>query len=197
MIVLEGGEATGKSTQAALLARRLGAVLTREPGGTVFGERLRTLLLDPELPAPVARAEALLMLAARAEHAAEVIAPALAAGRCVVCDRYSPSTIAYQGYGRGLDPEELARLSAWAAGGVEPDRVVLLRLDRVTARSRRRAARQPDRLEQEQDEFYDRVDAAYAVMAAADPEHWRVIDAVGTIEEVAERVVEAIADLPT
>ncbi|MDQ2725038.1 MAG: dTMP kinase, partial [Actinomycetota bacterium] len=125
-IVLEGGEASGKSTQAARLAADFGAVLTREPGGTAVGERLRTVLLDPTLPEVTDRAEALMMLAARAQHVAEVIVPALDAGRQVVCDRFSGSTLAYQGYGRGLPPESLARLSTWAANGVTPDRVILL-----------------------------------------------------------------------
>ena len=102
-IVLEGGEGVGKSTQAAALARHLGAVLTREPGGTALGEALRGLLLGSDRPAPVARAETLMMLAARAQHVAEVIEPALARGQDVVCDLYSGSTLAYQWYGRCLD----------------------------------------------------------------------------------------------
>ena len=115
--MIEGGEAAGKSTQAARLAADLGAVFTREPGGTALGEALRRLVLDPSLPAPVPRAETLLMLAARAQHVAEVIEPALARGADVVCDRYSGSTLAYQGYGRGLDLVELAGLDRWANGG--------------------------------------------------------------------------------
>ena len=119
-IVLEGGEGVGKSTQAAALARHLGAVLTREPGGTALGEALRGLLLGSDRPAPVARAETLMMLAARAQHVAEVIEPALARGQDVVCDRYSGSTLAYQGYGRGLDLGEIAGLDRWASGGRAP-----------------------------------------------------------------------------
>lgn len=194
MIVLEGNEATGKSTQAALLAETLGAVLTREPGGTDLGERLRGLLLDPDLQPPIARAEALLMLAARAQHVGEVIIPALEQGRWVVCDRYSASTLVYQGYGRGLEPDDLATMSTWAAMGVEPDRIVLLTVDRATARARR-ASSLPDRFEQEHDDFYDRVDAGYAALAKADTAHWRVVDATGTVDEVAARVAEAVADL--
>jgi dTMP kinase len=132
-----------------------------------------------------------MMMAARAQHVADVIIPALEQGRCVVCDRYSPSTVAYQGYGRGLDPEELARFSAWAAAGVEPDRIVLLSVDRATARARR-AASVPDRFEQEEEDFYDRVDAGYAALAKADPAHWRVVDATGTVDEVAARVAQAV-----
>jgi dTMP kinase len=167
-------------------------VLTREPGGTATGERLRTLLLDPALPPLDRRAETLLLLAARAQHVAEVVAPALAAGRHVVCDRFSGSTIAYQGYGRGLDPGELTRLSAWASAGVEPDRVILLRTSAAVAADRlaRRASGQ-DRLEGEGADFFRQVDEGYAALAAADPIRWRVIDASGTIDEVAARVALA------
>lgn len=135
------------------------------------------------------------MLAARAEHVCEVIAPELAAGRDVVCDRFSGSTLAYQGYGRGLDVDELSRLSSWAAPGVLPDRIVLLHLDPLLARSRRAGRRPPDRLEQEDAGFHARVDAGYAALAAADPFRWRVVDGAGTVEEVAARIDAAVADL--
>ena len=115
-MALEGGEGAGKSTQATLLADEMGALLTREPGGTPTGEQIRTLLLDPALPAISARAEVLLMLAARAQHIAQVVEPALAAGRDVVCDRFSGSTLAYQGYGRGLGVDEISAMSRWALG---------------------------------------------------------------------------------
>ncbi|MBU6217344.1 MAG: dTMP kinase, partial [Acidobacteria bacterium] len=116
-IVLEGGEGCGKSTQVELLARDLDALATRQPGGTELGSRLRALLLSAvDDPSPVdERAEALLMAADRAQHVAQVVRPALDAGRHVVCDRYTPSTIAYQGHGRGLDVDWLERLAAWAA----------------------------------------------------------------------------------
>jgi dTMP kinase len=192
LIVLEGGEGTGKSTQAARLARDLGALLTREPGGTATGERLRALLLDPALPALDRRAETLLLLAARAQHVGEVLAPALATGRDVVCDRFSGSTIAYQGYGRGLDPEEIARLSLWASAGVEADRVVLLRTSAAVVADRlARRGGSPDRLEGEGATFFAKVDAGYAALAAADPIRWRVVDGSGTVDEVAARVAEA------
>src|SRR5580658_6734130 len=143
-IVLEGGEAAGKSTQAALLAGRLNAVLTREPGGTAVGEALRRLLLDLPL-APVPKAEALLMLAARAQHVAEVIDPALARGEDVVCDRYSGSTLAYQGFGRGLPLDELQKMNSWATGSRAPDVIVLLNLPMADARQRLSSTR-PDRI---------------------------------------------------
>ncbi|HET6794179.1 MAG TPA: dTMP kinase [Acidimicrobiales bacterium] len=193
-MVFEGGEACGKSTQAAILAGVLDAVLTREPGGTAAGEHIRALLLDPSLPAVVPRAETLLMLAARAQHVDEVILPALDAGRDVVCDRFSGSTIAYQGYGRGLDPTALADLSAWAAGGLEPDVVVLLRVEPSVAAARRSTRTQgDDRIEGEAAEFFARIDAGFDALAAGNPGRWRVVDGAGTVEEVATRVAGAVA----
>ena len=190
-IVLEGGEGVGKSTQAAALARHLGAVLTREPGGTAVGEALRNLLLSSSRPAPVARAETLLMLAARAQHVAEVIEPALAGGRDVVCDRYSGSTLAYQGYGRGLDLGELVDLDRWASGGRTPDLVILLDMPVELAR-RRRAGTAPDRIENEGDAFLERVQAGFRELAAASPGRWKVVDACGEVAEVAAAVRAAV-----
>jgi dTMP kinase len=189
-IVLEGGEAVGKSTQAALLAQRLGAVLTREPGGTAVGEALRRLLLDLPL-APVPKAEALLMLAARAQHVAEVIEPALVRGADVVCDRYSGSTLAYQGYGRGLPLAELEEMNGWATGHRAPDVIVLLELPLEVARQRLGAATL-DRIEAEGAEFLQRAQAGFRQLAAADPLRWQVVDASGTVEDVAERVWKAV-----
>ncbi|MGH9055598.1 MAG: dTMP kinase [Acidimicrobiales bacterium] len=191
MIALEGGEGSGKSTQAAILARSLGAALAREPGGTASGERIRALLLDPALSHLQPRAEVLLMLAARAQHVEEVIAPALASGRDVVCDRFSASTVTYQGHGRGLDLAELARLSTWASGGVEPDRVVLLQVTAAVAAARRAARTGHDRIEGEGAEFFSRVEAGFAAMAAADPARWRVVDGAGSVDEVAALVLAA------
>jgi dTMP kinase len=192
LVVLEGGEACGKSTQAARLAPRLGAVLTREPGGTVVGERIRSLLLDPALGAELdARAEALLMAAARAQHVAEVVAPALAAGRVVVSDRFVGSSLAYQGYGRGLPQPDLAALSAFATGGLGADVVVLLDLESTEAAARRGPV--PDRMEAAGEAFHRRVEEGFAALAAADPDHWVVVDASGTIDEVADRVWDAVS----
>ena len=190
-IVLEGGEGVGKSTQAAALAHHLGAVLTREPGGTALGEALRALLLGSDCPAPVARAETLMMLAARAQHVAEVIEPALARGQDVVCDRYSGSTLAYQGYGRGLDRDEIAGLDRWASGGRGPDLVVLLDMPVEGARQRR-AGTTPDRIEGEGDDFLERVQAGFRALAAASPGRWKVVDASGGVEEVAAAVRAAV-----
>lgn len=190
-IVLEGGEAAGKSTQAALLAEHLGALLTREPGGTAIGEALRRLLLEQSLVAPVPRAEALLMLAARAQHVAEVIEPALARGDDVVCDRYSGSTLAYQGYGRGLDVDELRGLDSWANGHRVPDVVVLLDLPLEIARERLGRSHR-DRIESGGDDFLARVHAGFRLLAAQDPRRWRVVDASGTVDEVAALVRKAV-----
>jgi dTMP kinase len=192
LIVLEGGEATGKSTQAALLAERLGAVLTREPGGTATGERIRALLLDPTLQELDPRAETLLLLAARAQHVAEVIRPALEAGRDVVCDRYAGSTLAYQGWGRGLAPAELAGLTTWATVGVQPDLVVLLTATPAVTAQRRARRGGADRMEGAGAEFFHRVDEGFAALAAADPQTWRVVDGDGSVAEVAALVAIAV-----
>jgi dTMP kinase len=190
-IVLEGGEGSGKSTQARLLADALGAVLTREPGATEVGRRIRDVVLDPAAGRGLDdRAEALLMAADRAQHVAEVVRPALDAGRDVVSDRFSGSTLAYQGHGRGLDLGELAWLSRWAARGLEPDVVVLLDVPREVAAARMGGA--PDRMEAAGAAFHTRVLAGYRSLAAADPARWVVVDGTGTVEEVAERVLKAV-----
>lgn len=189
LIALEGRDASGKSTQAEILARRLGAVLTREPGGTALGERIRGLLLDPEVTALDARAEALLMAAARAQHVTETISPALEAGRHVVTDRYSHSSLAYQGHGRGLPVEEVGWVSDWATGGLSPDLVVLVDVPEDVARRRRVGS---DRFELEDQAFHRRVAEGYHHLAAEDPDLWRVVDGTGTVEAVAGRVWAAV-----
>ena len=189
LIAFEGGEASGKSTQAARLAAELGAVLTREPGGTGLGKRIREIVLDPGVPLIAPLTEALLMAADRAQHVAEVIEPALAAGDDVVTDRYIPSSLAYQGYGRGLDVDELRRLSAWASGGVDADLVLLLDVPSSVAAERLEGR---DRMEAEGDEFHARVADGYRQLAADDPARWVVLDGVGSIDEVATRVRDAV-----
>jgi len=146
LLALEGIDGSGKTTQARALAATLGARLTHEPGATALGAALRRLLLSPEAPPLTLRAEALLMAADRAEHVDLVVAPALAAGEWVVSDRFSGSTLAYQGYGRGLDTAELAQLVAWATSGLAPDLSILVDVPVDLAQSRR-AASKPDRLE--------------------------------------------------
>ena len=189
LIVFEGGEGSGKSTQAALLASQLGAALTREPGGTQVGARIREIVLDPGLAGPLAPwAEALLMAADRAQHVAEVIEPALSAGHDVVTDRYIPSSLAYQGHGRGLDVEELRRLSS-AAGAPEPDLVIFLDVPASVAAERLHGR---DRLEAAGEDFHARVADGYRQQAAANPDRWIVIDGTGAVDDVAARVREAV-----
>lgn len=192
-VAFEGGEGSGKSTQARLLADALGAVLTREPGGTSLGRRLRELVLAPSSPSLAPRAEALLLVADRAQHVADVVQPALRAGRHVVTDRFSGSTLAYQGFGRGLDVEELAWLCRWAAGGLEPDLVVLL--DVQVAMAGARSHGPTDRMEAEGEGFHDRVLAGYRALAEADPARWTVVDGNRPTDEVAERVAAAVEAL--
>jgi len=198
LIAIEGGEGVGKSTQAALLASAIGAELSREPGGSPVAERIRELLLDRSLGTPAPRAELYLMLAARAEHLTVRIEPALAAGRHVVVDRFAGSTLAYQGYGRGLPVEEVRRACDLASGGRWPDLSVLLDMPREVA-ERRRAAQQaqlpgvsPDRIEAEEPEFHRRVNEGFREIAANDTEHWVVLDGSASAAEVAVEVLGAV-----
>ncbi|HUF31782.1 MAG TPA: dTMP kinase [Acidimicrobiales bacterium] len=191
LIALEGGEGCGKSTQAALLAERLGVLLTREPGGTAIGEQVRALLLDPATAGLAPRAEALLMAAARAQHVAEVIRPALDAGRDVVTDRWVGSSLAYQGHGRGLPVADVAAVSAFAVDGVTATVVVLLDVPAGEAAARR-SGTSADRLEREGGGFHGRVAEGFAALAAADPGRWVLVDGTGDPAEVAERVWAAV-----
>lgn len=189
-IAFEGGEACGKSTQALILAESISAVLTREPGGTALGEEIRTLLLHADHDVD-ARAEALLMAAARAQHVRDVIEPSLAAGRHVVTDRFTASSLAYQGAGRGLPLGEVRALSMFATGGIEPDLYVLLDLDPAAAVERRTRAH--DRIESADAEFHRRVRDAFLALAAADPDRWLVVDAAGIVEDIAAAVRSRVA----
>ena len=194
-IVFEGGDASGKSTQSTRLAERLGAVHTREPGGTDIGRRLRDLMLDARTTGLADRAEALLMAADRAQHVAEVVRPALVAGRHVVSDRYIGSTLAYQGHGRGLPIIELRRMSAWASGDLWPDLIVLLDVPPEVAAARASGA--PDRVEAAGADFHDRVARGYHALASADPLHWVTIDGSAPADEVEAAVWAAVtARLP-
>jgi dTMP kinase len=185
-IVFEGGEGSGKSTQAAILARRTGALMTHQPGATDLGQALRGILLDGVAGEVASRAEALLMAADRAQHAAEILLPTLHSGRSVVCDRYIGSSVAYQGHGRGLDPQEIAWLSDWAVDGLMPDVVIYLRVNQHEAAQRTGAPR--DRIEAAGTEFHRRVLDGFEAQATADPSRWVALDGSGTVEEVAFRV---------
>lgn len=194
LVVLEGGDAVGKTTQLERLAARLRdrdleVVTTFEPGATSLGARLREILLDDAQPVdPVA--EALLMAADRAQHVAEVVAPALARGACVVSDRFVPSSLAYQGVGRGLGVAEIEHLNQLAAAGIEADLVIVLDLSPEAARERLGVDR--DRLEGEGDAFALAVHEAYRDLARA--RGWVLVDAGGSTDDVAEAVWAIVCD---
>lgn len=190
--MFEGGEGSGKSTQAALLAEALDAHLTREPGGTPSGEKIRAMLLETSDLALSPRTELLLMVAARAQHVSERIAPTLAVGRDVVCDRFSGSTLAYQGYGRGLPLEDVIVACEIATAGVRPDLTILLDLPVALAAVRR--GRISDRIEAAGEEFHARVAKGFRAIALAESDRWVVIDGSGTIGEVAAQVSRVVND---
>jgi len=194
-VVFEGGEGVGKSTQVARCAdwaRASGreVVVTYEPGDTKTGAAIRELLLHADGPLD-AHAELMLMLADRAQHVAEVIEPALARGAVVISDRYTPSTLAYQGVARGLGVAFVEELSAWAAGGLAPDAVVVLDLPDAEAEARVAAAR--DRVERAGDLFHRQVRAAYRTLGTE--RGWLLIDASGSFDDVSARVRAALAPL--
>lgn len=179
-LVLEGGDGAGKSTQVEALAEWIRAkghevVVTREPGATPVGKRLRSILLDVSSAGLSNRAEALLYAADRAEHVDSLVRPALERGAIVISDRYIDSSVAYQGAGRDLSPTEIARISRWATSGLVPHLTVLLDVDPETARERFTEA--PDRLESEPPEFHARVRSGFLTLAAADPTRYLVVDA--------------------
>ncbi len=196
-VSLEGGEGAGKTTvldalRVALRERGEEVVSTREPGGTPLAEMIRGLLLDPSHEPPSADAELLLMFAARAQHVRETILPALGRGAWVLCDRFTDSSYAYQGGGRGLDPAWIAALERRVVG-MQPGLTLLLDVD--VARGRERARGRdllPDRIESERDEFFERVRAAYRARAAADPARFRVVDASRPAAEVAADAVRQL-----
>lgn len=191
-VVFEGGDGAGKTTQMQALVRWLQArgydvVTTREPGGTEIGRRIRPILLDPGSSSIDPRTEALLYAADRAQHVAEVVKPALEAGKIVVSDRYVDSSLAYQGVGRGLGIDDIYRISEWATGGMIPDLVFYLRID--SRSGLRRVGDEPDRLEREERSFHERVTRAYTELAGRFPERFVVIDAAAPQSEVHEQVV--------
>jgi dTMP kinase len=192
-IAFEGAEACGKSTQAALLANRLDAVLTRETGGTSVGARLREILHDNAVTNLTARAEALMTAADRAQHIAEVVAPALDAGRSVVSDRSLYSTLAYQGFGRELPVEELKQINDWAIAGRWPQLVVFLDTPDELIAERLRD-RDLDRFEAAGDAFHQRVIDGFRTMAEIEPERWITIDGQGTIAAVEAAIASALAE---
>lgn len=190
-IAFEGAEGSGKSTQAKRLATAIDAVLTRETGGTDIGARIRDILHDHDAHNLSARAEALLTAADRAQHLAEVVVPALDSGRTVVSDRSVYSTLAYQGYGRQLDIDEIRHINEWGTGGRWPSVVVFLDTpDEVIAE--RMSRRDLDRFEAAGDEFHARVLQGFRTMAAADPQRWVTVQAIGSVDHVAEEIRAAL-----
>lgn len=196
-IVFEGGEGAGKSTQSRALADYLEARghrvrRTREPGGTPAAEAIRTVLLAPSNSGLDDRAEALLFAAARGDHAARVIRPALEAGEIVVCDRFLDSSIAYQGIARGLGAERIAELSLWATGGLLPDLTILLDVDPALGLAR---VVGPDRLESEPAEWHARVRQGFLDIASSSPDRYLVLDGSRPAEDLAVEIAVAVGAL--
>jgi dTMP kinase len=197
-ITLEGVDGAGKSTHVEGIAARLRApgrrvLVTREPGGTPLAERLRTLVLTEPME-PIA--ETMLLFAARADHVRREIGPALEAGTWVLCDRFTDATFAYQGGGKGVPAELIAHLAQVSHDGLLPDRTLVFDCPYEIARERLdRAAREPDRFEREDREFFERVRQTYLGLAHADPERIRVVDASGSLEEIKKQIEEEIAGL--
>ncbi len=195
-ITLEGIDGAGKSTQHAWLVEHLRAqgrevVATREPGGTPLGEKLRALLLAEPMHLET---EALLMFAARREHIDQVIEPALVRGAWVVCDRFTDASLAYQGGGRGLSLDKLETLARWVLGPLKPDLTLLFDAPVEVAMQRLRAnTPNPDRFEQEQQDFFERVRSAYLQIAASEPNRVRIIDARQTLDEIKNILEKEIA----
>lgn len=196
-ITLEGMDGAGKSTHiptiiAALQAKGLQVVSTREPGGTVLGESLRDLLLHQSMHAET---EALLMFAARREHIAQVIEPALASGYYVVSDRFSDASFAYQSGGRGVPPEKIEQLEAWVHADLQPDLTILFDVPVEVSVARLAGARSPDKFEQQDTAFFTRIRNAYLQRAEASPERFRVINGNQPIEQVEQALMQIIASL--
>ncbi|MAT17147.1 MAG: dTMP kinase [Leifsonia sp.] len=199
-LTFEGGDGSGKSTQAALLEEHLvgigrEVVRTREPGGTDLGVELREIVLHRRGEMEP-RAEALIYAADRAHHIATLVRPALERGAIVLQDRYLDSSVAYQGAGRVLDATEIRDLSLWATGGLLPDVTVLLDLDETVGRERLDGARtRYDRLEAEASDFHARVRSAYLELAAAEPERFLVLDGSRPVDELAAAIRDRVSDL--
>ena len=196
-ITVEGGEGVGKSTQLACIERCLKArgiplVVTREPGGTPLGERLRELLLEKEGLGPTPMAELLMVFAARAQHVATVIQPALARGEWVLCDRFSDASHAYQGQGRGIPAETIVALQELAHPGLEPHLTFLLDVEPRVGLDRARRRGDLDRFEQEALEFFEAVREGYRHRVQQAPQRWRVIDAGESLEQVERQITAAI-----
>jgi dTMP kinase len=192
-ITMEGAEGVGKSTNIDFIARALDSkgipyVLTREPGGTPLAEDIRQLLLSVREETVAEDAELLLLFAARAQHMANVIVPALNSGQWVVCDRFTDATFAYQGGGRGISVDKIASLEQWVQGNLRPDYTILLDAPVEVGMERASKRGQLDRIEREQQQFFEAVRAAYLTRAKQNKERFRVIDASQPLESVQENL---------
>ena len=192
-ITLEGTEGVGKTSNLAYIQQLLDAakvnyIVTREPGGTPLGEALRGMLLSNDFKDMNSDTELLLMFAARAQHVAQVIRPALAKGQWVLCDRFTDATFAYQGGGRQLDMHRIAELENWVLGDLKPDLTLLLDCPLEIGRARADTRSAPDRFEQEKDAFFDRVRDVYLARAKAEPNRIKVIDASVELRKVQEQI---------
>lgn len=199
-ITLEGGEGVGKSTQVRALAealqkRGIDVLVSREPGGSEGAEKIRELLLAGAEDCWGARAEVLLFAAARADHIDKTIRPALESGRWVVCDRFVDSSLAYQGGAGGLGIETVRAINVVAVGDVFPDRTLVLTLEEGGERARARDSEGSDRIGSRPEDYHRKVDAAFRIIAAEEPERVKLIDASGSPREVTARLLEAIGDL--
>ena len=198
-ITIEGGEGVGKSTNADLIqsmleSRGCEVVVTREPGGTALGEALRSILLSSGIESPVAMAELLIIFAARAQHLTTVIEPALAAGKWVLCDRFTDATYAYQGWGRDIDKDAIASLEQLVQGARRPDLTILLDMDPSLGLARAQERAELDRFEQEEVVFFNRVREGYLARAKEEPARWLIIDASKTLDEVNRVIKETLND---
>lgn len=199
-ITFEGPEGAGKSTNLKVFAEALSArgctpLITREPGGTPVAERIREVLLSQHEELMHADAELLLMFAARAQHLNRLIQPALAEGRVVISDRFTDATYAYQGGGRGMDPQRIATLENWVQGELRPDLVVLFDVPVEVGMARARTRGELDRFEQEHQQFFEAVRQTYLQRAAADPLRYRVIDAGGDLDQVRQALQPVIDEV--
>jgi dTMP kinase len=199
-ITLEGGEGAGKSTNLEfarqwLLRAGRDVVVTREPGGTELGERVRDILLHGRELHISAESEMLLMFAARAEHIARMIRPALDAGKIVLCDRFTDATYAYQGGGRGIPAARIAVIENWVQGGLRPDLTLLFDVPVEDGRRRAGLRSEPDRFELESNEFFARVRATYLARAAGEPGRIRVIDASQSLEKVEQQISSVLKEV--